>query len=113
MRYRNSDTDPPSIAFLRHPPALSSGRVESASLMIRNTSRAGRFVELLEFDALNCPIDRIDLNVAAPSVDLDLVLAAISQVLTDQFGINQVMLCSNDPGPVPSPATGAAPLKKM
>lgn len=83
------------------------GWVESAGLMTRNTSLPGRFVCLREFDTLNCPIDRIDLTDAAPSVDLDLVLAAISQVLADQFGINQVMLCSNDPDPVPSPPAGA------
>jgi Co/Zn/Cd efflux system component len=52
------------------------------------------------------------ITVAAPSVDLDLVHAVIAQVLADQFGIHQVVLCFNDPGPVPPPPTGAA-LRKM
>ncbi len=52
------------------------------------------------------------ITVAAPSVDLDLVHAVTARVLADQFGIDQVMLCFNDPGPVPPPPT-AAPLKKM
>lgn len=52
------------------------------------------------------------ITVAAPSVDLDLVRAAIAQVLADQFDIDQIMLCFNDPGPWPPPPTGA-PLKKM
>lgn len=52
------------------------------------------------------------ITVAAPSVDLDLVHAVTARVLADQFGIDQVMLCLNDPGPVPSPPT-EAPLKKM
>ena len=52
------------------------------------------------------------ITVAAPSVDLDLVHAVIAQVLADQFGIDQIMLCFNDPGPGPPPPT-AVPLKKM
>lgn len=76
-------------------------------MMIRNRSWVGRAVGLREFDTVNCLIDRIGLTAAEPLVELDLVLIAISQVLDDQFGINQVMLCSNDPSPVPSPATGA------
>ncbi|MDN8660675.1 hypothetical protein [Stenotrophomonas indicatrix] len=52
------------------------------------------------------------ITVAAPSVDLDLVHAVTARVLADQFGIDQVMLSFNDPGPVPPPPT-AAPLKKM
>ncbi|WP_164082235.1 hypothetical protein [Stenotrophomonas pavanii] len=52
------------------------------------------------------------ITVAAPSVDLDLVHAVIAQVLADQFDIDQVMLCFNDPGPGPPPPTGAF-LKKM
>jgi len=52
------------------------------------------------------------ITVAAPSVDLDLVHAVIARVLADQFDIDQVMLCFNDPGPVP-PQPTAAPLKKM
>lgn len=43
------------------------------------------------------------ITVAAPSVDLDLVHAVIARVLADQFGIDQVMLCFNDPGPAPPP----------
>lgn len=43
------------------------------------------------------------ITVAAPSVDLDLVHAVIAQVLADQFGIDQIMLCFNDP-----PGTAAA-----
>ena len=52
------------------------------------------------------------ITVAAPSVDLDLVQSVTARVLADQFGIDQVMLCFNDPGPMPPPPT-AAPLKKM
>ncbi|KLC01095.1 MULTISPECIES: hypothetical protein [Xanthomonas] len=52
------------------------------------------------------------ITVAAPSVDLNLVHAVIAKVLADQFDIDQVMLCFNDPGPVPPPPTGA-PLEKM
>ncbi|MFA1721290.1 hypothetical protein [Xanthomonas campestris] len=37
------------------------------------------------------------INVTAPSVDLDLVHAVIAQVLADQFHIDRVMLCFNDP----------------
>lgn len=52
------------------------------------------------------------ITVAAPSVDLDVVHAVIAQVLADQFDIDQVMLCFNDPGPVLPQPTGP-PLKKM
>ncbi|QSQ39456.1 hypothetical protein [Xanthomonas translucens] len=52
------------------------------------------------------------ITVAAPSVDLDLVHAVIAQVLADQFHIDRVMLCFNDPGPV-SPLPIGALLKKM
>lgn len=54
----------------------------------------------------------VAIAVAAPSVDLDLAHAVVAEVLGDQYGVDQVMLGFNDPGPLPPPPA-RAPTRMM